>query len=447
MKKIKYFLLMAFSILLLSACTMKYETDVNIKADGSMQFAIVTGFDKEFITALMNAGSSFGSEDATEKKEAEDGEDIAAAATPTDSEIEEFFYSGFSSEESSTKEAENLGFKVEKYHEGDFYGYKYIADITHIDTVSQEEEVKFDISKIVDDQNTTKIQDQKMFRKQGNVYYATFTFDPSKQNLDSSSLAGENGADPETQAQLEQYMKQLGLEYKFVVTLPNEANDNNANEVSEDKKTLTWNLGTSQATDINFTFEIGKGSKPVVTPGSEGPNIPLVIGIAGGALLLVIIIFLITSKKKKGKVSKEESTETVGSVEAPVSPVEPTKDAAPAVESEPVNSEVSPTMPEVTPAEPVMSSPSESLMAVPSLETSEIVTPEQAPSVMDVPVMNAPTEEVQVSQASVEPVPTPEVEMPATEPVMPSAPNEPVASMVAPTEEVQASPVDTPNNN
>ena len=434
MKKIKYFLLMAFSVLLLSACTMKYETDVNIKADGSMEFAIITGYDKEFITALMSAGDSFGSEDATEPKE-ETGD---VPTEPTDEEIAEYFYSSFSSEEDDTKKAEDLGFKVEKYHEGDFYGYRFVGDITHIDTVSGEEEVKFDISKIVDENNTTKIQDQKMFRKQGNVYYATFVFDPTKQNLDSSEITGESGADAETQAQIEQYMQSLGMEYKFVVTLPNEANDNNATTVSEDKKTLTWDLGTSQTTNINFTFQIGASSKPVVTPGSEGPNIQLVIGIAGGAILLVLIIFVITSKNKKKKAIREEAASTGVENAAVAQPEEPKVE-------ETVSIETSTETPSITP-EPVAPAPSEGLMVEPSLQTTEIVTPEPV-STVETPKVEGPASIEPVETVNIEPVSTPEVEMPATEPVMPTSPSEPVASMVAPSEEViPQSNIDTNNN-
>ena len=83
------------------------------------------------------------------------------------------------------------------------------------------------------------------------------------------------------------------MESTYTVKLPYGADSNNATSVSEDGKTLTWNLMTDTNKDIEYTFSIY--------------NIKNIAIIAGGALVLIIIIIVLISKKGKKKTASSET--------------------------------------------------------------------------------------------------------------------------------------------
>ena len=83
---------------------------------------------------------------------------------------------------------------------------------------------------------------------------------------------------------------------KYTVKLPVASKDNNADEVSNDGKTLTWNLKAGEIKEVNFK-----------TANESGNKIIIIIVIIVVALIVVsCIVFICVKLAKK---SKKEETE------------------------------------------------------------------------------------------------------------------------------------------
>ena len=90
----------------------------------------------------------------------------------------------------------------------------------------------------------------------------------------------------------------------MTIDLPTKAISNNADKVSSDGRTLTWNL--TEEKDIDFEFEFKKDKKETTSTDKEDLPLALIIGIAAGvgvllllALVIVIIVIVVVLKKKK----------------------------------------------------------------------------------------------------------------------------------------------------
>lgn len=229
---------------------------MSIKNDKSMDFSVIAAMDKELIDGMLSM-------------EDETGEEIEY----TD---EQRWY--LVDESMSEEDITSYGFTKEKYNEGEYYGYKYTKKISNID----------DISGTISDftlEEFQNISESIVFIKDGDKYKANFVMSSEEQ---SEETEGYN----------------IGIEMKFVVTLPNEAISNNATKVSDDGKTLTWNLLDSTSQNISFEF-------------SFKDNTLLYVGIILGIIVLVsvIAIVFIYKNNKKGT--------TTNIIDEPVTPVQP----------------------------------------------------------------------------------------------------------------------------
>lgn len=81
------------------------------------------------------------------------------------------------------------------------------------------------------------------------------------------------------------------MEFNYVVNLPEKALTNNATNVSNDGKTLTWSLMQSQISNIEFSFELKNMTNYYILYG----------GIAAAVIIVIIIIISLVKKGKKGK--------------------------------------------------------------------------------------------------------------------------------------------------
>lgn len=81
------------------------------------------------------------------------------------------------------------------------------------------------------------------------------------------------------------------MEFSYVVNLPEKALTNNATNVSNDGKTLTWSLMQSQISNIEFSFELKNMTNYYILYG----------GIAAAVIIVIIIIISLVKKGKKGK--------------------------------------------------------------------------------------------------------------------------------------------------
>lgn len=410
MKKIKNLLVIVSAVILLTGCSMKYENNMKISNEGKMDFTIVSAFDKELIKNLM----SFGDETPVEgEKPAETG--------PTVEEMKTYL----AENETSEVDRAALGYTKTPYESGEFLGYQFTATIPNIDTVSSEEAVTLDMSTLLE--GTTPVTSQKMFQKQGTVYSATFVFD-----ADTQTSSGTEGEKPGTD--YSQYLSQMIMDFKYIITLPQAPLENNATSVSEDGKTLTWNLNSTGKTNINFKFELPKTVATATTTNflNLSDEMMLYIGIGAIVIVIVVVIVVVSVSKKKRK--------NLEPLEAPVTTVDEALTAVPS----PIENVQTPSV-EVPSAAYVQNTPVETPVETPVVTTPMVETPVLNPQLESAQTYDErmqvvePAREVQMAPQSVfaPNVNTPEITPIALEPTQ-TVQNTPV---VEPTPVVQETPV------
>lgn len=250
MKKI---FILCMSLFLISGCSMKAEYNMNIKNDKSMDFSVTSAFDDELIEAMLSM-KDMDSEESDEEKEYTDEEKWKMLEDSQNNEDDE-------------KSPEEYGFTKERYEEKEFKGFKYTKRISNIDDISGTT-ANFNM------EDFAKISESIVFVKNKNNYKANFKL---------SSDEDTSGYD-------------IGVDIKFSVTLPNKPISHNATTVSEDGKTLTWNLLEKGSKNVEFEFEIQTFS---IVP---------YIYIGTFTLLLIIVLVIFTKKKKKKHNTFEDNT-------------------------------------------------------------------------------------------------------------------------------------------
>ena len=277
MKKLKNFLLLCLVAVISTGC-VKYNGLLEIKKDKSMNFTIIYALDK----SLMSMGGE--SEGLKE---------------------EEF------------DELKKAGFKVEKYSEGNYEGFKITRKINNIDEVSTTEDVIYDLSGMMEPNDDNKYMFKVVKGDEKNTYYAKFKFESDSSSLDSDDLkedennqeesilpdedndilttTGEN--DDLTIGSSDSNMDLSGLansmDLSFQVILPNSAISSNATTKENNNKNLTWKLNATGSQTLEFAFELSDSNS----------NMLLYIGIGIGVLLILVLIFLLTRKKGKKEVA------------------------------------------------------------------------------------------------------------------------------------------------
>ena len=236
----KKLLLLCGIVLILSGCAVKGDFKLSINKDKTVDFGITIAYDDELIETLMSMNSS---EEASEEIEY------------TDEQKWEFVDTLFEDDDNSSPESS--GFVGERYQEEDYKGYTYTKNVGDIDSITADE-ADFDVTN-----NYLDISESKLFIKNGNNYVSKIVFTPAEET--------------------DGY--QIDSNITFTVTLPNKPISHNADSVSEDGKTLTWNLTTNsqQAIDFEFSFL----------------NLPLIIAISGVCLLVIIVVIVLVVKGKK----------------------------------------------------------------------------------------------------------------------------------------------------
>ena len=253
-----------FTLVLVTGCSMKAEYNMKINDDKSMDFSVIMGLDDELIEG-MSSMDSLDSEDDSDwdyTDETEEDSELEEETTElTEEQKWEYIDSMF--EDSEDMAYEKYGFKKEKYEEGNYKGYKFVTTVSNIDDISGEK-ASFDLNEFQD------ISKSVVFTKEGNKYKANFVLE----NENSESAEG----------------MEVAFDIKYVVTLPNKAISHNATEVSEDGKTLTWNLLDAKSKNIEFEFSFEKN------------NAALYLGVGIGAIVIVAIaVVCIVIKKKRNK--------------------------------------------------------------------------------------------------------------------------------------------------
>ena len=266
MKKSLYILTIFIVAICLSGC-VKYNANMEIKKDKSMDFSIVYAMDTQY----------FGDQEVLT--------------------------------EENRKELEEEGFKVTDYQEDTMKGFTLTKSIKNIDELSTTENTDYSLSNIEEDKEMFKVE--KGFFK--NKYIANFKFDTEdsaiteeetsdgtitdgysdgtiEENPDSYSDFPMGSTEGYNDSSMDDFsnMATSNLDLSLNVTLPYQAISNNATKTENDNKTLSWDLTSSEIETINFEFELYNMT-----------NIYLTIG--GIALLIIIIIVVTVTKHKKRK--------------------------------------------------------------------------------------------------------------------------------------------------
>lgn len=162
--------------------------------------------------------------------------------------------------------AEASEYEIETYSDDKIEGFKAKKHIENLADISLEDAFG---SENVKDSEENQIKIEKKGLK--TVYSQNANIDLTSMDESTASMVTMN----------------------YVIKLPVKVGDNNASEVSEDGKTLTWNLKAGEINEINF--ETSKSSSTI-----------LIIAVV--AIVVVIAVVLIFSKKAK-KNSENDITE------------------------------------------------------------------------------------------------------------------------------------------
>lgn len=351
MRKLKQLVVVLMAVLLVSGCKMKAEYNMAIKKDKSMDLSVIIGMDDELLNLMLAS-------------EENNGDFTGSNANYTDE--QKWAYLDKSLEMDDLKGDKDEDVTIDKYTEDGFKGYKVVFKVKNIDEISG--------SKGSDTINDlSNIDDKELFVKNGNKYSLKFTIDDMKEVTEQAESSSTEG--------LNMDMSSI-FDLKFVISLPDKPIKHNATSVSDDGKTLTWDLMKQGDTPIEVEFELAGKSNTLF----------LYIGI-GVAVLIVVIILVValSGKKKKGQAEMTgfapvppvgpQGVNPVGAPVPPVPPVEPPR---------PENVPGAP-VPPVPPVPPVEPAPMPPTPPVPPVEPPKPETTPEAP-VPPVPPVDAPVE-------------------------------------------------------
>jgi len=250
MKKIKYLIIMGLLSIITTGC-VKFNVNMDIKSDKSMNFSIIYAFDK---TLMQGEGNSL--------------------------------------KESDFEELKKNGFTVTKYQNGNYEGFTISKKINNIDEVSKENtEVIYNLSGLMSNNESSKEIFKVVKENNKNTYYAKIKFNANESNdtVDDElpdEVDDEYSDDEVLTTETDFSSMMSGLDLSFNVTLPNSAISNNATKAENDNKKLSWTLLTNGDQYIEFAFSIGES------------NNWLMYGLIGGGVLLLIGMVLLLTKKK-----------------------------------------------------------------------------------------------------------------------------------------------------
>ena len=260
-KILKKIVCLLVCILLLTGCSMRAEYSIGINKDKSVDLGISYALDNELIDLMLS-----------------DGEETTQ--TYTDDERWEMIESSID----SNGNPEDYGFISSRYTDGEFKGMTFTKTFESIDSL-----VSNDANLNLGDIYTT--EDIKMFTESNGTYTMHLYID--SESTDTSGMSTDF------------------MEGNLVITLPNEPIYHNATSVSEDGKTLTWDL-------VNFDGDIQLEFKISVIPWNY-----IIIGAIALVVIIILIVVINLINKNKKKKQAETSINSLNSLNQgdPVSPV------------------------------------------------------------------------------------------------------------------------------
>ena len=333
MKKIRKILALVLVVILMAGCTMKSEAGLVITEDGKINSTVTVAYDNEMIDGLLSMNEMGNMEEEQQEQK-------------TYTEEERWAFVEQDKPEGAIR-----------YEKDGLKGITSTQELGTLDNVSATSApARVNIVESQDDESDETegtefaLKDKILFIKDGNKYKSNMTID-----------LGE-----EVQ-QMESY-KSMGaiFEVNFTITLPVKPTSNNATKVSEDGKTLTWDLLTTK--DIELEFELSGAEKEATKEdkkeSSSSDTNPLIfVGIGAAVLVVVVIVVVVITSSKKKNANNQAVVAPATPVQPMQQPVTPVQPVAPVTPVEPV---------EQVPVEPV-----QPIQPVPPVQPTEPVQPVQ----------------------------------------------------------------------
>lgn len=265
-KMLKLTALIAVILIALTGC-VKVDYNVKINKDDSGEISYLYGFEKSYLETMGTTSP-----------------DILA---------------------DMQKQAQTNGYEIEAYQDDTIEGFKAKKELKNVGKQFSLEEA-FGETYVQDSEENKIVIDEK---SNGQKTYS------QKATVDLTNMENAN---------------MYGIVLTYTITLPVQVGLNNANTVSEDGKTLTWDLQAGEINQIEFEASSKKGNSTPINTGtlngdssgilanvfgkefSEklddifGGHALLVVGVGTGLFIILIICLLIRkAKKKKKKKAKE----------------------------------------------------------------------------------------------------------------------------------------------
>ena len=258
MRKLKSLLVLLMITFLLTGC-VKFNANMEIRKDKSMTYSIIYAFD----TTMFGDQEVLSSEDKAK--------------------------------------IEEQGFKVDTYEKDNYKGFVISRSLANIDDVSLDSDVYYDVSGLLNGgaNNQEVFAVKKGFLK--NTYTAKFSFNSNENNLnnDGPSLgeqyygndvdySDDDSSSDDISSDISSGLSQLtdSLDLSFNVKLPYAALSNNATNVNNNNKDLSWKLSSGNTDEINFSFEL-----------YNMINVYIACGIL--AIIIVSIVAMILNRRKR----------------------------------------------------------------------------------------------------------------------------------------------------
>ncbi len=276
---------------------MEANIKMGINADKSMDFSSSLVLDLDQFKELAESYGASDSNTMTDEeyfdclKENDGDESKCNYQDPSTSSSTDFNPEDFMDND-TYKEMEDLGFTVTQNTTDSKYELTISKKYNNIDELTKTENFTLNLNDI-----TTKDFDNKFFTIKKGLLEDTYELNMLIETT-TTDISGSNSTDTET-LNIDPSMFSDLIKYNYQLTLPNVSLSNNATSVSQDQKTLTWELKPEGNNEIKVSFAIPNENKDLIIYGAAG---------LGGLLVLIIIIIIISKsrKKKKNKQAKEE---------------------------------------------------------------------------------------------------------------------------------------------
>lgn len=272
MKKFVKFLGVLMLVFLLSGC-YKYNVEMEIGSDRKVSYKAVFAINKTMFESF--------EDDLDETEEDEDEVDLF---DDEESEVETEGSDFDVDDEIDVEKLKDAGYTLEEYNKKDddgneWVGYTITKDFGSIDDLLLEKE---EVVNMLGEEEDQFLVPDKLFFKKGNVYKAQLLFDYTDEE-ESAGMSADS---------MDSY-----FDLSFQVTLPKAAISNNADEVSEDQKTLTWNCHYGKKTQADFEFEIGK---------SKNSLLIIVLEVAALFVIAGVVVFVAIKNSKNKETANNQ---------------------------------------------------------------------------------------------------------------------------------------------